>query len=99
MQTAIVSSSLLQDTLLASAHMGGDGKCDACSGKLSRDGAIERCQTCGGVHGHEDDLPVDLNQPMQADCADPRYFSMTTQDGDSLHGWYDPSTGRVVQIG
>lgn len=75
--------------------------CVACSGKLTvLHESILTCDRCGGVHGDDAMTAiVKLSEPMLAECQDPRYFDMTRVDGSRVHGWFDVTSGRVVQYG
>lgn len=81
--------------------------CVACSGKLTvLKESILTCDRCGGVHGDEAMTAiVKLSEPMIAESGTwgprrrPRYFDMTRADGSRVHGWFDVTSGRVVQFG
>lgn len=90
-------------------------KCSACSGTLKpgtplRDptGSLV-CTRCGGLHGScyrgEATNIVGLGLPMLAEASSPealRYFDLTVLGSDGIahvHGWYDSTKRRVVQIG
>lgn len=79
-------------------------RCPGCSGDTEYyDNGLRRCTACGGISGYatmERALRhVAINEPMQRDCANPRYFDIQFNHTRRAHGWYDPETKRVVQYG
>lgn len=86
--------------------------CPACNSRQNKTnfaeigrGAILTCKRCGAVHGtcYKGESPV---LPFFAKDAVPaedlRYFDLTligSQGVERTHGWYDPKTRLIHQVG
>jgi hypothetical protein len=87
--------------------------CPACNSTKNRPYRRERfaqiyeCRTCGAIHGTcYLGESYEIVRPYMTDKAVPpektRYFDFITLGSkgvDRRHGWYDPETRLVVQIG
>ena len=66
---------------------------------------IGTCPNCGGligegVTGVEIAAWVDLTKWSEKESMDgARYFDFIRLDGSRVHGWFDPETKQVLQIG
>lgn len=85
--------------------------CSACSSELApnKNGIGFSCEACGGYHGtmNISQLPFSLAFDTERDVKpeEMRYFDVKVWDGAEffaarrVHGWYNVTTGRVVQFG
>ena len=85
-------------------------ECPCCGGNRRKEtkvrGVVE-CVKCGAVYGdcylgesYEFVLPYFVNEEPPAEST--RYFDFVTLGSkgiDRRHGWFDPSTRRIVQVG
>jgi len=87
--------------------------CPACNStknrlwKPEKHAQIYECRTCGAIHGtcylgesYEIVLPYMTDKPVPPEKT--RYFDFITLGSKGVerrHGWYDPETRLVVQIG
>jgi len=83
--------------------------CPACSAKVAYPvkGQIYRCASCEALYGtcylgesYEYVLPYWVETEPAADAI--RYFDITTLGSQGVgrrHGWYDPASKRIVQVG
>lgn len=81
--------------------------CPGCNGRRIERGNPARCRRCGAVFGQlylgDVYAHVALHLPMEeAPAASLRYFDLTllhSKGVERVHGWYNPATKRVAQIG
>jgi hypothetical protein len=84
--------------------------CPACSatrGTETKVGGVYTCAKCGGIFGtcYKGDsyslvLPCFAKEPVAPEAL--RYFDLTTLGSDGVHrvhGWFDPQTRLVHQVG
>jgi hypothetical protein len=87
--------------------------CPACNSKKQRRfnparyAQVYECRTCGAIHGtlylgdsYSLVLPYMTDKPVPPEKT--RYFDFVTLGSkgiDRRHGWFDPETRLVVQIG
>jgi hypothetical protein len=86
-------------------------KCPACSGGSKpiggAAGLIFKCLKCGAIHGqcylgesYEHVLPYMTKEDVPPERT--RYFDFTCLGSAGVtrrHGWYEPATKRIVQVG
>lgn len=83
--------------------------CPACSHKLAHEvkGRIYRCAKCDAIYGdcylgesYEHVLPFMASEPVDAEAL--RYFDFSylgSKGPGRRHGWYDPATKLIHQVG
>lgn len=81
-------------------------ECVACSGSLKGSGLVRVCSRCGGVHVQATSLAQALSvvdfRTLAKQAPEERYFDVTYVEGGEthrVHGWYDPTTRKMTQIG
>ncbi len=81
-------------------------ECVACSGALVGTGAVRTCSRCGGVHVEGVTLAEALKVVNFAKLAkqapEERYFDVTYSNAGEthrVHGWFNPETREMTQIG
>jgi len=81
--------------------------CVACSGSLVGSGQVRTCSRCGGVHVEARSIGFALSvvdfSVLAPQAPEERYFDVTYPDANGarqrVHGWYDPTTRKMTQIG
>jgi len=88
-------------------YLGKPDECPGCSGMGKEiEPGVYQCSGCGGVFGNLTDWNdlskyVDMISGLETGVSDEdlRYFDFTVGGDERTHGWYNPSTKRVVQHG
>ena len=84
-------------------------KCPACSGNGINKGKVSECKRCGGIFadaiylGDSYDFVLPYwDDPDACRAGDQRYFDFVCLGSggvDRRHGWFNPATKRIVQVG
>jgi len=85
-------------------------RCPACNGKRqnpTRHTMVFECRRCGAIYGDctkGESYEIVLPYMAEAEVAPEhcRYYDFTVLGSDGItrrHGWFDPETRRIVQVG
>ena len=83
--------------------------CPACSGKRSRSTdygvSIRECTKCGAIFGNcylGDSYAIVKPFFLKGEAVEEKYFDFTCLGSQGItrrHGWFDPASGYLTQIG
>jgi hypothetical protein len=97
-----------REVSMSQHHFGPE--CPACSGRLHRDHekvtGVSVCKRCGAVHGQcwKGNSPVLLvwDAPDACRPEEQVFFDLTLVGSagvEHIHGWFNPATRKVTQVG